>query len=204
MSEDEGNTDELGNAIAKRWKAIPPGMVKYVGAGVTMATMVILIIIAFLKIPFLNTMVREAMDTPTRGQVDNIADQVQTRSEDQLNTAIELTAGHMIDSAQQRMRHENDSLFAKVSEDLIEPGINKLNRLEENVRYLNKLLNVSNELLTQQTNANRLNADRLSQMQQQMNGAGNDDKLDAILRKLEEQQTAIDEIKKYRNSKQKF
>jgi len=184
------------------WKRLP-GMVQRAMAYGLMAGIAMgVVVFVFLAFdPFTDWVKQRFNITQDLARVE---DAVQVRSEDQLNAAIEHTAGRMIDSAQQRMRSENDSLFAKVSEDLIEPGIQKLNRLEENVRYLNKLLNVSNELLTQQTNANRLNADRLSEMQQQMNGGNNDDKLDAILRKLEEQQTAIDEIKKARNSKQKF
>lgn len=198
MSEDEGTEERVPGF----WKKLPGMLQRAVAYGLMAGVAMGVVVFVFLAFePFTNYVKEKLGIHEDLARVENA---VQVSTEDQLNAAIEFTSGRMIDSAQQRMRHENDSLFAKVSEDLIEPGINKLNRLEENVRYLNKLLNVSNDLLIQQTNANRLNADRLSQMQQQMNGSGNDQKQDAILRKLEEMQATIDEMKKTRTSKQKF
>lgn len=186
------------------WKKLPGMLQRAVAYGLMAGLAMAIVVFAFLSFGPLTEYVKNRLGVPDRLDVANVANQVQERTEDEVNSAIAFTAGHLIDSAQQRMREENDSLFQVVSTKLIEPGINRLRSLEKNVMYLNGLLNVSNELLTQQTNVNRLNADRLGELQQHLTANGTEAKLDAIISMLESQQQEINQMKRARKSTMKL
>jgi hypothetical protein len=184
------------------WNAIPSGLKKFVGYGISAGIALVMVVFAFLSFPFLTDFIKDKLGMPTRADVSNVANAVQVNSEDQVNAAIQFTAGAMIESAQERMRNENDSLFSEVTTSLIQPGIKRLRALEENVRLLNERVGVSMQV---QRDESRQTRERIGDLKSELNNDELVELMRALQQQMNELQDQVEETRpKTRNTKQKF
>lgn len=191
-------------SAADVFNAIPVWLRKFVGYGISAGIAFACVVFAFLSFGPLTAYIKDKLNIIDKQDVQRVSESVQYANEDQVNAAIDLTTRRVVDGSIDRMRAENDSLFQAVSNGLIEPGIKRLRSLEDNVKRLNALMGVSNDLLIQQRDQSRQANDRIGQLQQQMSGSEIGQKLDDIIREMQRQRDDIEEIKKLRNIKQKF
>jgi len=191
-------------SAADVFNAVPVWLRKFIGYGISAGIAFACVVFAFLSFGPLTTYIKDKLNIIDKQDVKRVSESVQYASEDQMNAAIDLTARRLVEDSRERIRLENDSLFQVVSVDLIEPGIKRLRSLEENVKRLNSMMGMSNDLLTQQRDQSRIANDRLGELQQQLNGSELGQKLDQIMLEMQRQREDIEVIKKIRNTKQKF
>lgn len=191
-------------SAADVFNAVPVWLRKFIGYGISAGIAFACVVFAFLSFGPLTTYIKDKLNIIDKQDVKRVSESVQYASEDQMNAAIDLTARRLVEDSRERIRLENDSLFQVVSVDLIEPGIKRLRSLEENVKRLNSMMGMSNDLLTQQRDQSRIANDRLGELQQRLNGSELGQKLDQIMLEMQRQREDIEVIKKIRNTKQKF
>lgn len=193
----------IGSFIAGMWVALPSGLKKFIGYGLSAGISLVMVVFAFLSFPLLTDFIKQRLGI--REDVESVTQGVRTRSDEELNMAIAFTTRTVVNAAMDSLRHANDSLFNQISTELIEPGIDKLNSVEANVRRLNERLGLGNDLLKQQADAQRETNDRIGTLQQQLNQPKNDATLNAILKQLQDMQTEQEDIRnRLKTTKQKF
>lgn len=194
----------LLNLLSRAWNALPQGLRKFVGYGLAAGIAMCMVLFMFL---FWGTgLIQEKLGIPTKLDVQAVQLGVSQRSEAELVAATEFTARYLVNQALDSLQQRNDSLFATLSRGLIEPGIHKLNTVEAQVRRLNDLLGVNNDLAREQAAAQRRTQDQIGTLQQQLTGTSTEAALERILRELqavrEEQDVLHQRLNK--TSKQKF
>lgn len=193
----------IGSFIAGMWVALPSGLKKFIGYGLSAGIALVMVVFAFLSFPLLTDFIKQRLGI--REDVEAVTQGVRTRSDEELNMAIAFTTRTVVNAAMDSLRHANDSLFNQISTELIEPGIDKLNSVEANVRRLNERLGLGNDLLKQQADAQRETNDRIGTLQQQLNQPNNDATLNAILKQLQVMQAEQEDIRnRLKTTKQKF
>lgn len=190
-------------AVTTVWNVIPTGLKKFVGYGIAAGIAMCMVLFMFL---FWGTgLIQEKLGIPTKTDVQAVQDNVRAEREEDMVQAVEFTARYIVKQALDSARMANDSLFNQISNDLIEPGIDKLNSVEANVRRLNERLGLSNDLLKQQAAAQRETNDRFGSLQQQLQG---DDDAEFKREVLEQFRSLREEQEEIRNrlktSKGKF
>ena len=96
-------------------------------------------------------------------------------------------------------------MFDTLSTTLIEPGIKRLKSLEQQVAHISAIMNASQGLMIEQVDVSKDTRTRLSMMQQELRSSTTDETQQAILQKLQELSTVVEEIKKsQRNTKVKL
>lgn len=101
----------------------------------------------------------------TKTDVENVKEALQPFSEEQLYNIAVLAAENR--SAQDSARYGEQ--FNSISESIIEPGIKRLNSLEQRVDHLSDMLGVSHDLIEEQNDLARDTKSRVSLLQMQMN-----------------------------------
>jgi len=184
------------------FNAIPDWLKKFIGYGVSAGIAFACVVFAFLSFGPLSAYIKEKLGI-TR-DIESVSGSIQYATEDQMNAAIDLSVHRMVSDSRERIQHENDSLFQAVSNGLIEPGIKRLRSVEENIKRLNGLMGLSNDLITRQLDESKATNDHIDRLQRELDGQDIAAKLDNIIREMREQRDDIEEIKKARNTKQKF
>jgi hypothetical protein len=193
----------LGTFIAGLWTALPSGLKKFIGYGLSAGIALVMVVFAFLSFPLLTDYIKQRLGI--REDVESVTQGVRERSEEEMNMAIAFTTRTVVNAAMDSLRHANDSLFNQISTELIEPGIDKLNSVEANVRRLNERLGLGNDLLKQQADAQRETNNRIGTLQQQLNTPNNEVTLNAILQQLQDMQAEQEDIRnRLKTTKQKF
>lgn len=194
----------VATALSSLWNLIPEFLRRFIGYGLAAGIALVMVVLAFLSFPLLRDYIKEQLGI--RQDVQAVSDNLQERTDEQLNAAIVFTSRTVVNAAMDSLAHANDSLFARVSTDLIEPGIVKLNTLEAQVQRLNVMLGVNNDLAREQAQAQRQTLDQIGTLQQRLNTPDNAATLEAILTELrnvrEEQEAMRDRLNK--TTKQKF
>lgn len=141
--------------ISRFWNSIPNGLKKFVGYGLASGLALTIVLAAWL---FWGTgYIQEKLNIPTRDLMRQEQDRVSNMNDAELHKAIMLTVQLAMDSA----RATNDSLFDTMVRDVIEPGIEKQNRLYRQVERLSKLVGDNNSLLEEQTARTSSSIDQL-------------------------------------------
>jgi hypothetical protein len=193
----------IGSFIASLWVALPSGLKKFIGYGLSAGIALVMVVFAFLSFPLLTDWIKQRLGI--REDVESVTQGVRERSDEEMNMAIAFTTRTVVNAAMDSLRHANDSLFNQISTELIEPGIDKLNSVEANVRRLNERLGLGNDLLKQQADAQRETNNRIGTLQQQLNTPNNEATLNAILQQLQDMQAEQEEIRnRLKTTKQKF
>jgi hypothetical protein len=185
------------------WNAIPTGLKKFVGIGFAAGIAMCMVLLMFL---FWGTgLIQDKLGIPTKADVEAVENNVRTHNEEELVAAVELTARYIVQRSIDSLQQRNDSLFDRISNELIEPGIDKLNGVEAQVQRLSEKLGVNNDLAQQQVAEQRRTSDQIGTLQQQLSGTSTEATLNTImhqLQQLRDDQEALHQ--RLKTSKQKF
>lgn len=183
--------------LGRIWNAIPNGLKKFIGYGIAAGIASSMVIFLFLV--WGTGFVQEKLNIPTKHDVDQAAEELRGMNEEDMQRAINTTVAAAMDSAAKAQ----DALMDAMVRDVIEPGIERQNRLFEQVRALNRKMGINNDLLDQQAARTSETADVLQQLQTLMRESDPRNGTQELLRRFERYEQNQEQImKKMKISKQ--
>ncbi len=193
----------IGTLLSSVWNWILQGLKKFVGIGLAAGLALCMVLFMFL---FWGTgLIQEKLGIPTKADVKAVQTTVNERHDQDVMAAAEFTARYLVSNAIDSLQQRNDSLFARISNELIEPGIDKLVSVEAQVQRLNERLGVNNDLAQQQVVEQRRTRDQIGTLQQQLSGTSTEATLNTILQQLQQLRDDQEAIhQRLKTSKQKF
>lgn len=178
--------------VATITNAIPSWLRKFVGYGVAAGIAMAIVVVAFLMIPTLRDFIQAKLGMPTVQNVNDVAAGVSAMSESELRSTIAFTAAEVVRLAMDSAAASQDTLFAQMDREVIRPGLNRLNLITRNVRELNLLMNVNNDILDAQGQRTDRTNSTIEELRDLVQGAQSaeererlEDKMDLIIKQNE-------------------
>lgn len=162
------------NWIAQIWEWIPEGLRKLLAYTTASALAIILVMYAWLI--WGTGYIQQQLGIPTVNTVENVTDGVRVLSDEELDRAIHVTASTMLKAAMDSTRTANDSLFGRISEELIRPGIKRQNAIAEQVRRLSMEIGLGTQYMEDQMSNTREAADKIEELTNVMRQPSESDK----------------------------
>jgi hypothetical protein len=165
------------------WEWIPNGLKKFVGMG--LASGLAFSCVLFIWLLWGSGYIHEKLNIPTatQRQAENEALERERASEQQ--RAIALTAERVVTMAMDSARQSQDSLFNAIVKEVIEPGIERQNRLFEQVRELNRRMGINNDKLDAQVSSTETAARSMEELRVLMRQGLAETELDDLLRLMQ-------------------
>ena len=163
------------NWIQQVWDWIPEGLRRMLSIVLGSALSIILVMYAWLI--WGTGYIQQQLGIPTVDTMETVTDGVRVLSDEELDRAIHATASTMLRAAMDSARQANDSLFERVSEELIRPGIKRQNAIAEQVRRLSEEMRMGTGIMDEQMNASKETANRIDDLARTMRQPSEADKM---------------------------
>lgn len=176
------------NTVKRILEWIPNWLRRFVGYGVSLS------MVLFLWLIWGTGYIQEKLNIPTRADVERVKEKTDTNNALEQQRAIAITASQVVSMAMDSARIAQDSLFNALVKDVIEPGIERQNRLFEQVRELNRRMGINNEKLDAQASTSERASTTMEELRVLMNSTmtvAERNELMALMKKIDADQERI-------------